>query len=177
VKHKNSNLPIAPENWSALKRTVPGLSESSRLPDVRVLAISSDYCGTLSSLKEHGLRAMTYPEALVILSRDANLKEKLKGKDFWIDGVGIYLNEWYYVLQPDGSLISGLSSDREKNVSVIKNQQMLLLVIYSDQDCAGLNWRYVIRDSRPNIDAPSVAVGIPQDIPVNSICENLRRQS
>ena len=184
MKHKNQNLPVSPANWDALKRNVSGLEMAAMCPqtpvlkvaDVRVISKEVNRKHSIRVLNGLGLRPITYQEALFALDRNPELKEQLKGRWFWIYGNGIEIGG-FHTIQPDGILKEGPSPDREKVVYVAKGKRALSLSVTHDgrPDTHIERFRLDARLGHTGI-AP-VVVGVPDNIPINSILEEARRQT
>ena len=183
MKHKD--LLVGSGNWDAVKKTVPGLEEAARglyrarptfiIDDIRIFDKIANYEDSMRSLKEDGLRPMTYQEALSAIDKHIELKVRLAGKWFWVDGretrrIG------YYTFQPDGSLRQGKSDDPERTVFIFKGSQQLSFGVDWDEG-AGLGGRFTIGQHEDPSSSAEVVVGVTKDMPVNSICKQTRRGS
>jgi len=164
-------LPIAPENWSDLKKSVSGLDEAAqaaqRRPenltlkntDIKIMNKSANHDNSLRILGESGLRPLTYQEALVLLSDDPKLKGELRTKWFWLEGRGIKLHG-SCTIQPNGSLKEGDSSDLEKNIYVCSGEGPLTLEVYSDHHAAAIGRRFEINPSKSIACVAELVVGV-----------------
>jgi len=175
-------LPVAPENWEVLKQNIPGLDDAAqgtynpqRLSGIRVIETPAALTDTLRILEEQGLRLLTYREAFVILGADAKLKERLKEKSFWLKEIGARA-DGDYTLQPDGSLKEGRAKDKEKAVSVYQGDQPVHLYVYPDNQASWQHKRFNLSANVGPGHVTSMVVGLPQDTPINSICEAVRRK-
>ena len=179
--------PVSQVNWPDLKQNVDGLERAAQgapervnwhtLRDVTILEMQANYAGATLMLKEWDLRLMTYQEALFAIDRYLDLKVALEGKWFYIKGEGARLGSRFWTLHPDDSLKEGKSGNPEKNLYVFKGDQPLSFMVFSDHDTA-------IRGGRFHIDADDgfskqrpVVVGLPKRIPIDSICEDVGRQT
>jgi len=196
MKHKNPNMLVSPGNWAAIKASFPGIAAAAngnqsttvqgtvgRFAGITVLDKEANSPNSEFILETHGLRPVTYQEILIALDRDWELKEKLKGRWFWLEGKGVE-NGGDHTLQPDGSLKEGRSEDLEKTVYIMKEDSNLLrgeerrsLEVYTDEVAVITNRRYRLITTIGSAAIASAVVGIPEELPVNSICKDARRQT
>ena len=54
-----------------------------------VCKTKANYADSMALLQQNNLRALTYPEALVLIDRNPDLKEHLKDQWFYLEGKGI----------------------------------------------------------------------------------------
>ena len=177
-KHK---LPIDLGNWPALKTAVPGLVEASKqvassFADIQIFKPrAADYKG-VKALLGRDLRLLTLQETLYLINYDQHFKEKLKGLPFWLEPIGTDLNG-SHVLQSDGSIKGGRSSDPEKNVEVWKGPLPLLLIVHSDSDTTANHYRFTIAANSKAAGLCQAVVAVPMDMPIDKICGAARRQT
>lgn len=123
---------------------------------VGIIEIKANHADSLKILEDEGLRPMTYQEALVIIDTDSELKEKLKGKWFWIAGKGME-QDGLYTFDKNGKLIEG-EGDPEKTVRVWSGDTPLSLSVWVGAVVD--YWRFdLYADVDPSVVAP-VVVGV-----------------
>ncbi len=105
---------------------------------VFVAKIRSDYNDSMALLRQNGLRPLAFREALVKIDQDPELKERLKGKWFYLEGKGTELSG-YYTFDEKGELFRG-KGEIERTVYICDGPQPLSLVV--------LNGSYVRYDER-----------------------------
>ena len=171
MKHKNSNLPVDPRNWSEMKRTFPGLKEAARGPiktkllsikDIRILDIEANHTDSMRLLKENGLRPMTYMEAINAMVHNSQLKNKLIGKCFYTNEVGTD-KQGEYTIKPGGNLVKGSTLNPENDISFTKGPNPLSVIVES-MDTHHL-WcsRFEVNAQRGPETYSCVVVGIPDE--------------
>jgi len=175
---RRSILPVAPCNWHELKRAIPGLDEAAKTEQkipLYLIEVKELETGVLSRgdvtnyLNRKSLRLLTIQEAFFALTKHPDLLKKLKGKTFYVGGLGPE-EDGEYTIQPDGSLKPGRSPDREKNVLHCSGSNPLWIgvCIYKK------DFRFATGAIQPSMEQRIVSV--PEDVPINSICEEMRRQ-
>lgn len=95
---------------------------------------------SLSMLGQNGLRPLTYQEAIDKIDKNLELKEKLKGMWFYLDGEGLALSG-YYTFDDKGQLTQG-KGDIEKTIHIYKGQQPLSFDVLSNDDSGSYERRY-----------------------------------
>jgi len=173
MRQKSANqMPVSPANWGAIKANVSGIAEAAkeaqrtsvetappRFANIEILNQKANHADSMRILNENGLRPVTYQEILIILDKDPKLKEHLKGKRFWIDGVGTEMGG-YHTLQSDGSLKKGRSEDPEKNVYCQSGSQPLLFYVGLVTDPASVDWRFLLAATDVSSSVAQVVVGV-----------------
>ena len=99
-------------------------------------------------LQENGLRLLTYKEALVLIDRNPELKEQLKGKWFYFWGKtleGAESHSEYYTFDNEGTLSRNVPSERDPERTVMGwvNNNMTLAV-FTDDETASEGRRFVL---------------------------------
>jgi len=121
--------------------------------------IGANHQSSMEHLAKHNLRPLTYQEALVNLMKNPELKEQLKGKWFYLDGVGIDKSE-LHTIDEQRNLVKGKGASPEETVRVWKGQNPLSLLVNSDDFTADNGRRfYLDADFEPSNVAP-VVVGV-----------------
>ncbi len=142
--------------------------------------IESNYYKFISLLRQNGLRTMAYQEAPVLIDKNPELKEQLKGKRLYIDGAAFAFSKlWgsalsalsgYCTFNEEGQLTPG-RGDIEKTIYVWKNKtvhgwkgnQPVLLSVYTDVT-SRINWcRYLLDTNISPDEVVSAVVGIKDD--------------
>ena len=111
-----------------------------------------------SLLKQNGLRAMTYQEALVKIDQNPELKERLKGKWFYLAEKGTELPGLYH-FNNKGELTQEKGNMENTVVRVWTGNRPLSLLVRTDDDARDLGKRYYLSASVPS-DVASVVVGV-----------------
>ena len=125
---------------------------------VSIAFTNANHKDSMSLLQQNGLRAMTYQEAPVRLSKDKNSKEQLKGNWFWLAGEGTELSG-YYIFNNKGELTKG-KGHIENTVYVWKGSQPLSLSVRSDDDARIYEGRYYLYAYDSPDDVATVVVGV-----------------
>ncbi len=90
----------------------------------------ANYIDSMIFLHENGLRALTYQEALIGISGDLSIKERLKGKWFYLSGKGIK-ELGYYSFNDKGKIIQQ-NADLERTIYVYSGNKPLSLNVNID---------------------------------------------
>jgi hypothetical protein len=122
---------------------------------------------SIALLQQNGFRALTYPEALVKIDQNPELKEQLKGRWLYLDGVGSELSG-FYMSNEKGELakIAGPAilkkgkGDLEKIVFVLKGSKPLSLLVQTDDFARYGGFRYGIYATYGHSDVAGVVVGV-----------------
>ena len=130
-----------------------------------VFEIRADYRESMKILKEHGLRLLTFQEALVAIDKDPNLKEQLKGKRLYLDGRGSQLSE-DYTFNDEGELTQGIG-DMERTVYAWKSSRPLSLDVRTDNKASHYGRRFYLNAFNDPQRSASAVVGISVAPPPN----------
>ena len=174
MKHKNQ-LPVSPENWQTIKANIPGIAHAAKgvqrttvqtttpkFANIEILNQRANHAASMRILNENGLRPVTYREILIALGRDPKLKEKLRGKWFWLNGERTEM-QGFHTIQSNGFLKEGKSDDPVKNVYVWEGEQPLAFNVFEDIHTAcGDAWFGIHAIYDPSKTA-YVVVGIEKD--------------
>lgn len=157
---------------------------------------STDYKDSMYLLQQNNLRPLTYQEALVKIDQNPELKEWLKGKWFYLAGVGTKLSG-YYTFNDEGKLakykedilpafddmgnpLAAYLTFKEKEkftkgeayieniVGVLKGSQPLSLAVLSGVHPDFGACRFGLSAQHKPFEVAPVAVGIRNDIEVPS---------
>lgn len=130
---------------------------------VQVSETESDYRQSMDLLERHGMKALTYQEALVILMKDEVLKNSLKDRWFWLAGSGIDREE-SFTIDEKGELVRSTEKNMEKLVRAWSGNKVPYLVVLPDEFAAYIGRRFGIGgyDAWPGDVAP-VVVGVNKD--------------
>jgi len=186
MKHKNSNLPVDPRNWSEMKKAIPGLKEAARGPlrpisnisDLLVLYCSfsgrgSTYEHSVRTLKEKEHRLLTLEEAAYILTHYPDKLNSLKGRSFYIEGEGNGAGG-YHTIRDDGSVHLEMSKNLERSLYYHSGNLNISLIILQDNEAIKNNGRFCLDARNLPSNHVTAIVGLPKDMPVNSICKDAR---
>ena len=113
---------------------------------------------SMELLKLHGLRPLTYQEAIAILAQNPKLKKQLQGTRFYLDGKGSQLSG-YYTFNEKGELTQG-KGDTEKTVYVYKGTQPLSLNVHTDADARWSEMRYDLDADASPVLAAWTVIGV-----------------
>ena len=122
---------------------------------------------SMNLLQQNGFRALTYQEALTKTYQNPELKEHLKGKWFYLGGIGSELSG-FYIFNEKGELtkISGPAilkkgqGDLEKIVFVLKGSQPLSFLTQTDDFARYGGFRFGIYATYGHSDVAGVVVGV-----------------
>ena len=106
---------------------------------------------------KHGLRLLSLKIALIEINKDKQLKQRLKGEWFYLDGKGSQLSG-YYTFNDNGELTKG-KGDIEKTVYVWKGKQPLSLGVHSVYNARLNGWRFLLNAFNVPQVVASVVVG------------------
>lgn len=123
----------------------------------------ADYKQSMSLLERYGMKALTYQQALVLLTKDEALKNALKDKWFWLTGNGIDREE-SFTIDEEGELVRGTETNIERLVRAWSGNNQPYLVVLSDEFAAYVGRRFGIGgyDAWPGDVAP-VVVGVSKN--------------
>ncbi len=141
---------IPKEHWESIKRDLdiepgvpsrPGLHQATSRKDLveidRVLVLdiapkSQDDASRI--LDKKGSRLMNYQEAFMLMMENPDLKEPLRGKSFYISGIGTEF-EGYHLIDENGNLTPGGGTKWDptyKVVQVFPGAEPLLIYVTDD---------------------------------------------
>jgi hypothetical protein len=155
---------------------------NERQGSIEVISQRANHPKSMEILAKHGLRPLTYREAL---SRSSELINTLKGKWFYLDGQGMQ-KFGIHTFNEKGKLV-GLTGNEsiDQKVRVWPGNNPLSLLVYSDDGARDLGRRYELNaDDGPSLVAP-VVVGVkagreaaaPKTSKINPEVENDLREA
>ena len=123
----------------------------------------ANHANSMKTLEDANLRPLARQEALPLLMRDEALKNALKGKWFYVAGVGMEKGG-LFTINYMGELVDGADKvSLEERVNVWKGTNPLSLVVHSDFNASLCGRRFVLRAcAEPDGVAP-VVVGVAKD--------------
>ncbi len=125
-----------------------------------VCKTKANYADSMALLQQNNLRALTYPEALVLIDRNPDLKEHLKDQWFYLEGKGILDKSGCYAFDNLGNL-SKVKGDPEKTVYIYSGTNPLSLVVRADGRArVGVEGRFDLGADYDPQDVASVVVGV-----------------
>ena len=125
---------------------------------VLISETKANYADSKALLEKNGLRLMAYQEALVLIDKNPELKEQLKGKWFYLAGKGLEESE-YHTFDNEGKLTKG-KGDIEKTVYLWNGKNPLSLDVHADGDARFSERRFDLDAADdPQFVAP-VVVGV-----------------
>lgn len=144
-----------------------------------------NYARSMELLKQNGLRPLTYQEALVLIDRNPELKEQLKGSWFYLNGkrpkISGFRTRAFYTFDNEGQLSEG-NLDKEKMVDFRWGTNPSSFGVVSEDSVSHGRARFFIdAESTPLLCAPMV-VGVWDDvdaaaIPHERMGDNLLRKT
>ncbi len=126
--------------------------------DIKIINQEADYENTLSILKENKLRPLTYQEALVSIDKDLELKNKLKGKWFYLQGKGLD-KEGYHTFNNKGNLKEG-KGNMEETIYLWSGKNPLSFGVRSDYGALINGRRFGLSASNSPDSVAGVVVGV-----------------
>ena len=128
-----------------------------------ILEKEANHPDSMKLLSEAGLRPLSYREILSLLMEDEQLKNALKGKQFWLAGKGIE-KEGILTINEKGELREIAREEKpsaERKVYVWSGDQPLSFKVYLDDFAANVGRRFSLNAYlEPQGVAPVVA-GVP----------------
>ena len=125
---------------------------------ISIAKVDANHKESMAIPKQNGLRALKYQEALVLIDKNPELKEQLKGEWFWLDGEGIELSG-FYKFNGNGEFTKGRGG-AENTVYVSKGNHPLLLVVRTDDSAYVGGRRFILEADGDSQVAAPVVVGI-----------------
>jgi len=118
----------------------------------------ANYADSKALLEKNSLRLMAYKEALVLIDKNPELKEQLKGKWFYLAGKGLEESE-FHTFDNEGKLTKG-KGDIEKTVYLWNGKNPLSLGVHAGGSARFGERRFLLNaNSGPQGVAP-VVVGV-----------------
>ena len=124
-----------------------------------VCKTKANYADSMALLQQNNLRALTYPEALVLIDRNPDLKEHLKDQWFYLEGKGILDKSGCYAFDNLGNL-SKVKGDPEKTVYIYSGTNPLSLHVHTAGDARFYERRFSLDAYYDPQDVASVVVGV-----------------
>ena len=167
-KNAGNNRGMTPERLDAIQKWLreAGVENTrtetqSKEADSAAVFVSeteANHADSMELLQKNRSRPMTYQEALVLMDRDPELKEQLKGKWFYLEGKGLD-ESGFHTFDNAGNLTEG-KGDAEKTVYLWKGENPLSLGVHTDYVARIYERRfYLYADDDPQYVA-SVVVGV-----------------
>ena len=139
---------------------------------VRILDQEADHLDSMRILEENNLRPLTYQELLTTLPQTPDLKERLKGRGFWIAGKGEEINgfidsnnNWeLFTFDNQGNLTKVAGASVEETVRVWKgnDDNPLWFLVRTDYYARDNGGRFGLgAGNGPDLFA-SMVVGVPK---------------
>ena len=127
-----------------------------------ILKKEATHPDSMKLLSEAGLRPMTYQELLPLLMEDEQLRNTLKGKQFWLAGQGIE-KEGVFTINEKGELRDITKEENpsaERKAHVQSGNQPLSFDVHPD-DATYIGWRFYLGANTNPLYAAPVVVGVP----------------
>ncbi len=125
---------------------------------VFVSETEANHAKSMKLLKHNHLRPLTYQEALVLIDRNLDVKARLKGKWFHLDGKGLKESGWC-TFDNEGKLVEG-KGDMEKTIYAYPGKNPLWLNVLTDTIASFIGSRFdLVADEGP-LRVVLVVVGV-----------------
>ncbi|HUB92508.1 MAG TPA: hypothetical protein VL945_00960 [Candidatus Saccharimonadales bacterium] len=80
---------------------------------LRIAETAANYTQSMGLLRERHIEPLTYKQALLIFDENPHLKERLRGKGFWLKGEGLEVSG-YHTFDEDGTLVKIMGNELTK---------------------------------------------------------------
>lgn len=129
---------------------------------VSIINKEANHADSMKIIEDADLRPMTVGEALLLIDKDPELKEKLKGKWFYLDGKGFKEESGYYKFDSNGDLSKGKGNPEQTLYAYSGSNPLSLLV----RDGADVDYgRFLLDASYDPSDVAPVVVGLKKGRP------------